>query len=70
VVNRCLGAGQLLGEPCNYVNEDSAAFCTRCGSHTAYHQAGLVFTTYPENKVLQKDEVDEMNWFFHPFFYD
>ncbi|GGG09856.1 zinc ribbon domain-containing protein [Paenibacillus abyssi] len=70
VTNRCLSVGTLLGDPCSYVCNEQTAFCPRCGSHTAFYQAGLVSSPYPENKVLQTDELDEMNWFNHRFFLD
>lgn len=70
LVNRCLDPGSLLGDPCSHVNDRTAAYCARCGSFTAFHKAGLVFSPYPENKVLAVDELDEMNWFLHPFFAD
>lgn len=68
VSNRCMDPGGLLDDPCGHVNEDQAAYCVRCGSYTAYHKAGLLFGAYPENKVLKKDELEEWNWFSHPFF--
>ncbi|HEY8528462.1 MAG TPA: hypothetical protein VIL22_02130 [Paenibacillaceae bacterium] len=70
LVNRCMYAGDLLNDPCNYVNEKTAAFCARCGSYTAFWKAGLVYTPYPENKVFHVDELEEMKWFLHPFFAD
>jgi len=70
IINRCLNPGGLLGEPCGHINNEYSAFCAKCGSHTAYYRAGLVHSSYGENKVLNKDELDEMEWFSHPFFAD
>lgn len=68
VVNRCLGQGELTGEPCSHVNGEDAAFCTKCGSATAYQRAGLLSALHGENKVLSRDDWQEMQWFRHPFF--
>ena len=68
VVNRCLYQGSLLGEPCGYVNPPGARYCVKCGSQTAYHKAGLLHSTYPENKALEVDEMADMDWFDHKFF--
>ncbi|KIL37353.1 hypothetical protein SD71_01360 [Cohnella kolymensis] len=68
VVNKCLDEGDLLRDPCGCVNGEDAAFCSQCGCATAFNRAGLVTSPYPENKVLQTDEMGEMKWFYHPFF--
>lgn len=70
VVNRCLDEGDLLREPCNHVNGADAAFCSKCGNVTAFNKAGLVFSPYAPNQVLQTDELQEMNSFSHKFFID
>jgi hypothetical protein len=67
-VNRCTDPGGLLHEPCNHVNEATAIFCSKCGSYTAFYKAGLLQTEYAENKVLQVDEMKEMDLFNSPFF--
>jgi hypothetical protein len=70
VSNRCLDPGDALREPCGHVNGDDAAFCVKCGSVTAFNKAGLRPSHLPEAKVLETDELQEMNWFSHKFFMD
>ena len=50
------------------MNEATAVFCSKCGSYTAFYKAGLLQTEYAENKVLQVDEMKEMDLFNSPFF--
>ncbi|EXX85791.1 hypothetical protein BG53_07290 [Paenibacillus darwinianus] len=69
VTNRCMDEGDLLDDPCGFINDDQAAYCVRCGSITAYNKAGLLFGAFPENKVLKKYDIDEWKQFSHPFFY-
>lgn len=68
VVNKCLDEGDVLRDPCGCVNGEDAAFCSKCGSITAFNKAGLRTSPFQENKVLQTDEMAEMKWFSHPFF--
>lgn len=66
--NRCCDIGTLLGDPCGNVCGPQDAFCPKCGSITTFVKAGLLHTPYYENKMLQEDELEEMNWFSHRFF--
>ncbi len=68
VINRCCDTGTLLDDPCDNVCGPQDVFCPKCGSATTFVKAGLLHTPYYENKVLQEDELAEMNWFSHRFF--
>ena len=68
LVNRCTNDGGLIGDPCRKTNPDDAAFCTSCGSHTAFYRAGLLPGAGTEFKTLETDETAEWNLFQHPFF--
>lgn len=68
VVNKCLDEGDLLRDPCGYINGEDAAFCSQCGCITAFNKAGLRPSPFQENRVLQTDEMSEWKWFSHPFF--
>jgi len=68
VVNRCTDPGDLLNDPCGHICGFQDAFCSKCGSETTFKKAGLIHSPYTENKVLYKNNLDDMNWLLHPFF--
>jgi hypothetical protein len=69
LINRCMFDGGPAGDPCGHINPPEAAYCEKCGSRTAFAQAGLLPAPHLEKKTLEEDDFSEFSWFEHPFFH-